>query len=99
MKSVLRFSATETWKKMLKGKIIGAATSTVKHPTLAGWKLLIVRTDAEPVLAIDTLGAGVGDEVMITSDGKFTSDTIGVRSTPVRWSVIGILDPKESLRE
>ena len=77
---------------MLKGKVIGTATSTVKHPSMAGWKLLVVRTDADPVLAIDTLGAGEGDEVMITSDGKYTSEIIGTKVTPVRWSVIGIID-------
>lgn len=77
---------------MLKGKVIGTATSTVKHPSMEGWKLLVVRTDADPVLAVDRLGAGPGDDVMITSDGKFTSEMIGTPATPVRWSVIGIID-------
>jgi ethanolamine utilization protein EutN len=61
---------------------------------LEGWKLLIVRTDTEPFIAVDNLGAGVGDEVMITSDGKFTSELIGTKTTPVRWSVIGVVDEK-----
>lgn len=77
---------------MLKGKVIGTATSTVKHSSMVGWKLLVVRTDADPVLAVDMLGAGEGDEVVITSDGKFTSEIIGTKVTPVRWSVIGIVD-------
>jgi ethanolamine utilization protein EutN len=76
---------------MLKGKVIGTATATVKHPTLEGQKILLVRTDTEPFLAVDQLGAGVGDEVMITSDGKFTSELIGTKATPIRWSVIGIV--------
>ena len=42
------------------------AVSTVKHPTIVGWKLLVVklltaddRAHGEPVLAIDSLGAGL----------------------------------------
>ncbi|MGL6195894.1 MAG: EutN/CcmL family microcompartment protein [Thermoguttaceae bacterium] len=78
---------------MLKGKIIGTATSTVKHASMQGWKLLLVQVPgSEPVLAIDTLGAGVGMNVLISSDGKFTSEQIGTKATPVRWSVIGIED-------
>ncbi len=80
---------------MLHGTVIGTATSTVKHPSMSGWKLLVVRTDAEPVLAVDGLGAGRGDDVMITSDGKFTSEMIGFPNTPVRWAVIGIVDRQE----
>lgn len=77
---------------MLLGKIIGTATSTVKHPTLDGWKLLIVQpAEGGPVLAIDTLGAGPGMKVMISSDGKFTSEIVGTKATPIRWSVIGCI--------
>ncbi|MDR1963452.1 MAG: ethanolamine utilization protein EutN [Planctomycetaceae bacterium] len=77
---------------MIKGKVIGTATATVKHPTLDGWKMLVVRTETEPLIAVDNLGAGIGDEVMITSDGKFTSEIIGTNVTPIRWSVIGIVN-------
>ncbi|MDR0520906.1 MAG: EutN/CcmL family microcompartment protein [Planctomycetaceae bacterium] len=80
---------------MLSGKVIGTASATVKHPTLDGWKLLIVRSDPHPVLAVDQLGAGTGDTVMITSDGLFTSELVGTKKTPIRWSVIGIIDEKE----
>ncbi len=79
---------------MLAGRIIGHATSTVKHPTLTGWKLLIVLPEegTDPVLAIDTLGAGAGMDVLISSDGKFTAETVGTQATPIRWSIIGIKD-------
>lgn len=82
------------------GLVIGTATSTVRHPTLAGWKLLLVQLlcpdgrspDGEPVLAIDRLGAGRQDLVIVTSDGKATREMIGSNNTPVRWSVLGIKD-------
>jgi ethanolamine utilization protein EutN len=82
------------------GKVIGTATATVKHPTLSGWKLLVVQllmadgksSDGEPVLAIDNLGAGGGDRVILTSDGKGTRALMKSDNTPVRWSVLGIAD-------
>lgn len=85
---------------MVSGLVVGTATSTVRHPSLQGWKLLVVQPlqadgrspDGEPVLAIDRLGAGAGETVVITSDGKGTRELIGSMTTPVRWSTIGIPD-------
>ncbi|MHB8901680.1 MAG: EutN/CcmL family microcompartment protein [Thermoguttaceae bacterium] len=85
---------------MVTGKVIGNATSTVKHPSMEGWKLLVVQPlasdgrspDGEPVLAVDRLGAGRRDRVIISSDGKSTRELIGHMATPVRWAVIGIQD-------
>lgn len=81
-------------------RVVGTATSTVKHPTLSGWKLLVVQVlqadgrtpDGEPVLSIDHLGAGVGELVVITSDGRGTRELTKSNNTPVRWSVMGIAD-------
>jgi len=81
------------------GRVIGQATSTVKHPTLDGWRLLVVQPlnsvgveSGDPVLSIDDLGAGRGDMVMITSDGKSVREMMGSNNTPVRWAVIGLQD-------
>lgn len=86
---------------MLAGQVVGHATSTVKHASMVGWKLLVVQPlspdgrdpDGDPVLAVDALGAGLGENVFISSDGKGTRELLGRNDTPVRWSVIGILDP------
>ena len=81
------------------GTVIGHATSTVKHPTLTGWKLVVVQPldaaggpDGVPLLAIDGLGAGRGDKVIMTSDGRGVRAMVGVDNTPVRWAVIGLAD-------
>lgn len=82
------------------GKVIGFATSTVKHPTLKGWKLLLVQPrladgetpDGEPILVVDGIGAGCGDTVLITSDGRRARELLKTELTPVRWTVIGIRD-------
>lgn len=80
------------------GRVIGVATSTVKHPTFQGERLLVVQLetksggpDGEPVLAFDRLGAGRGDMVLVTNDGQALQDQIG-RTTPGRWSVMGLPD-------
>jgi ethanolamine utilization protein EutN len=80
--------------------VIGTATSTVKHPSMQGQKLLIAQPvmadgttpDADPIIAVDTVGAGKGEEVLISSDGRFTRDFVKADNTPVRWAIIGICD-------
>jgi len=85
---------------MYHGRVVGSATATVKHPSMRGTKLLLImalegdgRTpEGDPVLAVDSLGAGRGDRVMITSDGIGTREILGDETSPVRWSVLGIPD-------
>ena len=85
---------------MYLGRVVGTATSTIKHPSMKGWKLLLVmalqadgRTvEGDPILVVDSLGAGKGDMVMITSDGIGTRDLVGFANSPIRWSVLGICD-------
>jgi ethanolamine utilization protein EutN len=81
------------------GTVIGYATSTIKHPSLQGWRMAVVqmlnavrKPEADPVLAVDKLNAGVGQTVIINSDGKGARDLVGDEKSPVRWFVIGILD-------
>ena len=38
------------------------------------------------------LGAGNGQRVILSSDGKSTRALLGSETTPVRWSVMGIED-------
>ncbi len=80
-------------------KVIGRATSTVKHPTMQGWRLLLTQPfgvsgqpDGAPQLVLDKHGAGRGDTVIISSDGKSARDMVGTEKTCVRWTVMGIVD-------
>ncbi|MCH9654678.1 MAG: EutN/CcmL family microcompartment protein [Planctomycetes bacterium] len=84
---------------MLTGRVIGRATATAKHPSLDGWRLLLVQTldikgNAEgfPELVIDQLGCGKGDTVLLTSDGAAVREMVGVNNTPVRWATLGVID-------
>ena len=44
--------------------------------------------DGVPMIAIDELGSQVGQQVMLTSDGKAVSDVMNSKTTPVRWMVM-----------
>ena len=84
---------------MYLGIVEGNAISTIKHNSMHGWKLVIVqpldiagRPDGDPLMAIDKLGAGHGTRVLITNDGKAAREMVGDTHSPVRWSVIGIVD-------
>lgn len=79
--------------------VIGHATSTIKHPSLAGWRLLIVQPHGaegephgDPLIAVDRLGAGEGTRVVLNSDGRAARELMGDDKSPVRWFVIGIVD-------
>ena len=59
-------------------RVIGTVTSSFKHESLVGAKLLLVQPlladgegfDGDPQIAIDTVAAGLEDRVVITSDGR-----------------------------
>jgi ethanolamine utilization protein EutN len=81
-------------------QVLGHATSTIKHATLNGWRMVIVQPldareqpDGVPIIALDALGSGRGDRVMISSDGKAAREMIGADNSPARFSIIGLADP------
>ncbi len=81
------------------GRVVGQAVSTVKHASLTGWRLLVVqpltpdgKPDGEPLLAVDKLGAGSSDAVILSNDGAGAREMIGSKTSPVRWMVLGVQD-------
>jgi microcompartment protein CcmK/EutM len=81
------------------GTVIGHATSTIKHRSLDGWRMAIVQPlnnarqpEADPLIAVDKLGAGPGQIVILNSDGKAARELVGDNKSPVRFFVIGIVD-------
>ncbi|MAI31239.1 MAG: EutN/CcmL family microcompartment protein [Rubripirellula sp.] len=79
--------------------ILGSTRATVKHESLVGQRMVIVQPlmldetpDGPPLIAVDAFGARRGDHVMLTSDGLYARDVTDNEKTPVRWSVMGIVD-------
>jgi ethanolamine utilization protein EutN len=84
---------------MQTGTVVGHATATVKHASMVGWRLLVVqlltadgKEDGEPLLAIDNLGSGHGDRVILSNDGQAAREMVGHRNSPVRWFILGQCD-------
>ncbi len=81
-------------------RIVGHAIAPVAHPSLGGWQLaLCQRLDAAgrpdgtpPVVAIDPLHAGLHQIVIMTTDGKAAIEMTGDPHSPVRNSIIGLVD-------
>ncbi len=84
---------------MLIGKVIGTVVSTVKHPILQGYKVLIVqpvtpegKKAGKTELALDTVQAGVGETVLLLSEGNSARMIVGDSKGPVRAVVVGVID-------
>lgn len=82
-------------------KVIGNLVSTHKNKTLQGKKILFVQPLDEnlnpfgdELLALDTLGAGIGDTVIIINEGKSarTVSNTEHKYAPVDLAVAGIID-------
>lgn len=84
---------------MLAAQVIGTVVAPHKHAKLVGRTLLIVRrldrdgrlTDDE-LVAVDTVGAGVGERVLVVKEGGSASMTMGVAKAPVNVTIVGIID-------
>ncbi|MGF1678900.1 MAG: EutN/CcmL family microcompartment protein [Candidatus Methylacidiphilales bacterium] len=84
--------------------IKGYVTSTIKHPSLSGWRMLIAQpcgTDGNPEgapqVVLDHLGAAIHQRVILTSDGIEARKLVRDDLSPARWTVMGIVDPERSL--
>jgi ethanolamine utilization protein EutN len=79
--------------------IRGHVTSTVRHPSFAGQRLLIAvpeSPDVAPQIVLDTLGAGLGQRVLISSDGSEARKLVRDERSPARWTVCGLIDPERT---
>ncbi len=86
---------------MLLGKVVGTVVSTRKEPTLDGSTFLIIRgvdLDGKPtstlVVAVDAVGAGVGEWVLYAS-GSSARQTELTKDRPVDAVVMAIVDQVE----
>lgn len=84
---------------MILARVVGTVVATQKHPTFEGAKLLLVQPltlDDQPrgtaLLAVDSLGAGVDEKVLIVMEGRAAGEALGQKGAPVDAAVIGIVD-------
>ncbi|MFY9751229.1 MAG: EutN/CcmL family microcompartment protein [Candidatus Acidiferrales bacterium] len=84
---------------MLIARVIGDVVATQKVASHEGRKILLVQPlnldgsdRGEAVLALDAVGAGVGERVLLTNDGFSAMTSVGRPNSPIDSAVIGIID-------
>lgn len=88
---------------MTVGRVVGNVVSTIKHPLYHGKKILLVqpldsahgKPRGNTVVAIDTVGAGIGELVLVATEGRAASEILNVARGPVRSIIVGIIDAIE----
>jgi microcompartment protein CcmK/EutM len=84
---------------MILARVVGTVVSSHKHPKFEGAKLLLVQPitlDDKPrgttLLAVDSVGAGVREKVLVVIEGRAAGEAVGRKGTPVDAAIIGIVD-------
>jgi microcompartment protein CcmK/EutM len=84
---------------MLIARVIGELVATEKHPSHEGRKLLLVQPlnldgsdRGQAVVALDAVDAGVGDKVLLATDGFSAMTAVGRPHSPIDMAVIGFID-------
>jgi microcompartment protein CcmK/EutM len=81
------------------GRVIGTVVSTQKHRKFEGAKLLLIQPTTlddtprgTPLLAVDSVGAGIHEKVLVVIEGRAAGEALGRKAAPVDAAVIGIID-------
>jgi ethanolamine utilization protein EutN len=82
------------------GRVAGTVVSPQQHPFYVGRKQLIVRMcrpdgslDGDQyVVAVDLVGAGVGQTVLVEDEGNTARQLLDAPDGPIRSVIVGIVD-------
>ena len=88
---------------MITARVVGEVVATIKHGDLSARKLLLVQPvdpagapRGQPMLAVDTVDAGVGDRVLVVDEGNSAAQVLRRPRGAVRTVVVGVIDEIES---
>lgn len=84
---------------MLIGRVVGDVVATQKAPSHEGMKILVVQPlnldgsdRGQVVLAVDAVEAGVGERVLLSTEGFSAMTAVGRPNSPIDTAVIGVID-------
>jgi ethanolamine utilization protein EutN len=84
---------------MLIARVIGEVVATEKHASHKGRKALMVQPlnlDGTPrgdaVIALDAVDAGIGDRVLLVTEGYSAMTSVGRPQSPIDMAVVGFID-------
>ncbi len=87
---------------MIIAEVIGVVVSTIKEQSLTGQKLLIVqdindRGTDKSMIAVDSVGVGIGEVVLVVNDGGAARQAIASESAPINAAIVGVVDYPEKV--
>jgi len=87
---------------MIVGKVIGSVVSTRKMSTLVGNKFMVVEPlqstgEAKKIIAIDNIGAGIGETVLVAL-GSAARIGSNMENSPIDAAIVGIVDDEIGLK-
>lgn len=84
---------------MLIGRVIGDVVATHKHESHQGRKALLVQPlnldgsdRGVAVVALDAVDAGVGDRVLLVTEGFSAMTAVGRPESPIDMAILGVID-------
>ena len=83
---------------MLIGRVVGELVSTQKHKSHLGRKALLVQplnldgtNRGDALIAFDAVDAGIGDRVLVVTEGFSAMTAVGRPQSPIDMAVIGFI--------
>src|SRR5713101_9213299 len=84
---------------MLIARVVGDLVATQKHSSHEGCKLLLVQPlnldgsdRGDAVVAVDAVDAGVGDRVLLVTEGFSAMTSVCRPQSPIDMAVVGVID-------
>ncbi len=84
---------------MFLGRVIGSVVASQKEPKFEGKALLVVQPislegddDGVAIVAVDSVGAGAGETVLVVVEGRSTAIAMDRKLAPANAAIVGIVD-------
>ena len=81
------------------GRVAGTVVSTINAPAFDGRTLLLCdlldpagKRAGGYLIAVDSVGAGAGETVLILDEGTSARQVLGAPGAPIRTVIVGIVD-------
>ncbi|MBD3856703.1 MAG: EutN/CcmL family microcompartment protein [Acidobacteria bacterium] len=81
------------------GRVAGTVVTTICSPGLEGRKLLSIdlldldgNTTGKDLIAVDAVGAGAGETVLILDEGNGARQVLEAPDAPIRAVIVGVID-------
>jgi ethanolamine utilization protein EutN len=89
---------------MILARVLGEVVATQKHRSHEGRKILLVQPmdpdgteRGDAVLALDTVDAGIGDQVLVVQEGYSAMTAAGRPGSPIDMTIVGVVDAVEMM--